>query len=119
MGTGRSRTEPEVTAWLDCLDDEDFGRVEFAIDLLAERGVVLDEPHTSQPRGRLRELRVNLGVQSDAVRIAYLVATCRRIVLLTVFKKQRSQERGEIERADDAMRRRGAEGHTTVEDDED
>lgn len=116
---GEIEAEPEVAEWLDGLDDEDFGRVEFAIDLLAERGVLLGEPHTRQLRGKLRELRVNLGVQSDAVRITYFVATGRRIVLLTVFKKQRRQERAEIERADAAMRRCVAEGHTTAEDDDD
>ena len=54
---GEVEAEPVVTAWLDGLDDEAFGRVEFAIDLLAERGVLLGEPHTRQLRGKLRELR--------------------------------------------------------------
>ena len=53
------------------------------------------------------------------MRITYFVATGRRIVLLTVCKKQRRQERGEIERADAAMQRCVAEGHTTAEDDDD
>jgi len=116
---GEIEAEPEVAEWLDGLADEDFGRVEFAIDLLAERGVLLGEPHTRQLRGKLRELRVNLGVQSDAVRITYFVVAGRRIVLLTVFKKQRRQERAEIERAAAAMNRCVAEGHTTGEDDDD
>lgn len=116
---GEIEAEPEVVEWLEGLDDEAFGRVEFAIDLLAERGVLLGEPHTRQLRGKLRELRVNLGVQSDAVRVTHFVVTGRRIVLLTVFKKQRRQERAEIERAEAAMRRCVAEGHTTQEYDDD
>jgi hypothetical protein len=84
---GKIEAEPEVTEWLEGLDDDDFGRVEFGVDLLAERGVLLGEPHTRQLRGKLRELRINLGVQSDAVRISYFVATGRRIVLLTVVQE--------------------------------
>jgi hypothetical protein len=116
---GEIEAEPEVAAWLEGLDDEDFGRVEFSIDLLAERGVLVGEPHIRQLRGKLRELRVNLGVQSDAVRITYFVVTGRRIVLLTVFKKQCRQERAEIDRSEAAMRRCVAEGHTAEGDDDD
>lgn len=116
---GEIEAEPEVAPWLEEFDDEDFGRVEFAIDLLAERGVLLGEPHTRQLRGKLRELRINLGVQPDAVRITEFVVTGRRIVLLSVFKKQRRQERAEIERADAAMRRCVAEGHTAQEESDD
>jgi hypothetical protein len=30
--------EPEVADWLERLSDEEFGRVEFYVDLLADRG---------------------------------------------------------------------------------
>ena len=36
--------EPEVAQWIEALPDAEFGRVEFYIDLLAERGPLLDEP---------------------------------------------------------------------------
>src|SRR5207249_2168251 len=48
--------EPEVATWIGSLFDEEFGRVEFYIDLLEEKGVRLREPFTRQLRGKLREL---------------------------------------------------------------
>jgi hypothetical protein len=57
-GPGRSSTrgvpverEPEVTAWLDGLADNEFGRVERYIDLLADQGALLGEPFTRQLDG--------------------------------------------------------------------
>jgi hypothetical protein len=73
--------------------------VAFYIDLLQEQGVRLDEPYTRQLKGKLRELRFHLGRE-------------RRIILLTVFRKTRMREDGEISRAETAMRRCTAEGRT-------
>lgn len=112
---GSVEVEPEVEAWLDDLSDADFGRVAFHIDRLAREGVRLGPPHTHQLDGPLRELRFYLGQQSDAQRITYYIATGRRIVLLTVFDKQRDKERAEVARARRAMRRCIAEGHTVDE----
>src|SRR5207245_1882248 len=42
--------EPEVATWIGRLSDEEFGRVEFYIDLLEEKGVRLREPYTRQLR---------------------------------------------------------------------
>ena len=83
---------------------------------MAERGVHLDEPYTRQLRGKLRELRFYLGSTGQAARIAYYIATGRRIILLTVFSKQRRRERAEIDRAERAMKRCLDEGHTAEED---
>lgn len=94
---GEVELEPEVEAWLLGLDDETFGQARFHIDLLAERGVHLGEPHTRQLRGKLRELRI------DRWRITYFIAPGRRIVLLTVFLKRQRRERAEIDRAEQAM----------------
>jgi len=116
---GEVESEPEVTEWLESLSDDEFGQVEFRIDLLAERGVALREPHTRQLRRGLRELRFHLGPQSDSVRISYWIGPRRRIVLLTVFRKQRQHERAEIERAVAAMRRCIDEGHLDQEGDDD
>jgi len=52
------------------------------------------------------------------VRISYYVARGRRIILLTVFKKQRRRERTEIDRAGRAMARCIEQAHD-VEDDSD
>ena len=116
MAWGAVELEPEVATWIEGLADEAFGRVEFYIDLLADRGVLLDHPYTSQLRAKLRELRFYLGPDRAAVRIAYYIANGRRIILLTVFGKQRRRERAEIDRAERAMKRCIQEGHTTEED---
>ena len=63
----------------------------------------------------LFELR--FGVKRAAWRMTFFVASRRRIVLLNVFRKQRMNERHEVERARQAMQRCIAEGHTAEEDD--
>lgn len=111
MAWGTVELEAEVASWVEALSDREFGRVEFYIDLLAERGPLLDEPFTRQLRGKLRELRFHLGAGGDAVRLSYFIASGRRIILLTVFRKQRQREQAEIERAHRAMRRCIEERH--------
>jgi hypothetical protein len=66
-------------------------------------------------RGKLRELRFYLGARGDAVRLSYFIAAGRRIILLTVFRKQRRHERAEIERAYKAMQRCIEEKHVAEE----
>lgn len=53
MDWGSVELEPEVTAWLAGLTDEEFGQAAFYIDLLAERGVHLSLPYTKQLKGKL------------------------------------------------------------------
>jgi len=118
MPWGSVELEAEVAEWIESLSAAEFGRAEFYIDLLAERGPLLDEPYTRQLRGKLRELRFYLGTRGDAVRVSYFIAAGRRIVLLTVFRKQRRQERAEIERAYKAMQRCIEEQHVAEEDDD-
>jgi len=115
---GTIEFEPEVAAWLQALPDEQFGRVEFYIDLLADRGVALGEPHTRQLSGKLRELRFFLGPSGEAVRISYFVTSGWRIILLTVFRKHRQRERAEIQRAMRAMKRCIGAGHAAEGNDE-
>jgi hypothetical protein len=110
MSWGIVELEPEVRDWLLGLTDEEFGHVAFYIDLLQEQGVQLDEPHSRQLRGKLRELRFHLGREQR--RITYYMASGRRIVLLTVFRKTRMREVREVARAEAAMLRCIAEGHT-------
>jgi hypothetical protein len=116
MSWGEVELEPEVRDWYLALDEDHRGRVEFHIERLAERGPLLDEPHTKQLEGKLRELRFYLG--GDATRITYWIAPGRRIVLLTVFVKTRRQERQQIDRARRALERCVAQEHT-VEDGDD
>lgn len=116
MPWGSVELEIEVADWVEPLSAAEFGRAEFYIDLLAERGPLLDQPYTRQLRGKLRELRFYLGASGQAVRVSYYIAGGRRIILLTVFRKQRRQERAEIERAYKAMQRCIEEKHVAEED---
>ncbi|MGK4578438.1 type II toxin-antitoxin system RelE/ParE family toxin [Kitasatospora sp. HPMI-4] len=89
--------EPEVRAWLETLAQTDYAAVERAADILAEQPTTLGEPLSRHLGGQVRELRVNL--RGTAMRITYWLAPGRRIVLLTVFRKTRMRETGEVERA--------------------
>ena len=97
MSWGTVEAEREVAEWLLALPSGTFGHVRFYIDLLAEQGVALDEPYTRHLRGKLRELRFH--VEREQIRITYFIASGRRIVLLTVFRKTRQREQAEIDRA--------------------
>jgi phage-related protein len=101
MNWGAVEAEAEVTEWLSALPGNTFGHVRFYIDLLADQGVALKEPHTRQLRGKLLELRFL--VEREQIRITYFIASGRRIVLLTVFRKTKQRERAEIDRAWQAM----------------
>ncbi len=114
MAWGEVEAEHEVEEWLNSLPDDEFGAVEYHIDLLAERGVLLAEPYTRQLFGKLRELRFYVG--REQIRVTYFIASGRRIVLLTVFRKTRQRERAEIARAYAAMERCLAAGHTAEDD---
>jgi len=111
---GEVELEPEVRDWYLTLDDDSQARVRFHIDRLAELGVALDEPHTRQLAGKLRELRFYLA--GRPTRITYWIAPGRRIILLTVFVKTQRREQAEIRRAQEAMDRCATEGHTVTEE---
>ncbi|MCP3854931.1 MAG: type II toxin-antitoxin system RelE/ParE family toxin [Actinomycetia bacterium] len=115
MFWGEVELEPEVREWYFILNHDQQGRVDFHIDRLAQEGPLLDEPHTKQLDGKLRELRFYLG--SRATRITYWIAPGRRIILLTVFVKTKRQERRQVERARRAMEHCIAEDHTAEDDD--
>lgn len=110
MTWGTVELEPEVRDWLEQLPTAQFAHAAFYIDLLAEQGPLLGEPYTKQLDGKLRELRFHLG--RDPVRVTYWIASGRRIILLTVFRKTRMRENREVERARRAMARCQAEAHT-------
>jgi hypothetical protein len=103
MSWGEVELEPEVVEWFGSLTEEEQARVGFHVDRLAATGPLLDEPHTKQLDGKLRELRFYLG--STPTRITYWIAPGRVIVLLTVFTKTRQNERREVERAKRALTR--------------
>ncbi|MBQ0984845.1 type II toxin-antitoxin system RelE/ParE family toxin [Streptomyces sp. F63] len=94
--------EPEVRQWLELLTDVQYDKVERLVDLLAETPTTLGEPYARHLGGGLRELR--LVMEGNAVRITYWLAPGRRIVLLTVFRKTRQRETGEVSRARQAQK---------------
>lgn len=114
MSWGEVELEPDVDRWYRSLSEENRGRVGFHIDRLAELGPLLDEPHTKQLDGKLRELRFYLDGRPQ--RVTYWIAPGRVIVLLTQFAKTRQRERHEVERARTALERCRREH---VEDEED
>ncbi|WP_431930947.1 type II toxin-antitoxin system RelE/ParE family toxin [Micromonospora sp. RP3T] len=113
MGWGMVELESEVRNWLEGLSTAEFARAAFYIDLLADRGPLLGEPHTRQLDGKLRELRFHL--EREAIRLTYWIASERRIILLTVFRKTRMREDREVQRARKAQERCAAERHTVIE----
>ena len=114
MAWGTVELEPEVRDWLEQLPIAQFAHAAFYVDLLAEQGSLLGEPYTKQLDGKLRELRFYLG--RDAVRVTCWIASGRRIILLTVFRKTRMRENREFERARRAMARCQVEAHTVDEE---
>ena len=107
--------EPEVEQWIDKRTNKEFATVLPHIERLGDRGSQLRMPASRSLGGGLLELRFDL--QRVAWRITYYFAADRRIVLLTVFRKQRQNERAEVQRARRAMERCIAESHTAEEDD--
>jgi hypothetical protein len=114
MDWGTVELEPEVRDWLRNLDTDAVNHVAFYIDLLAERGPLLGEPHTRQLDGKQRELR--FWPTGRPTRISYWIASGRRIVLLTVWHKTKMRETGEVDRARRALQRCQDERHTVDEE---
>jgi len=113
MPWGTVELEPEVRDWLEGLPTTLFSRAAFYIDLLAEQGPQLGEPYMKQLVGPLRELRFYL--DRDSMRVTYWIASDRRIVLLTVFRKTSNRDRREVARARRALARCLADAHTADE----
>jgi hypothetical protein len=121
MPWGSVELEPEVRVWLEELSTTRFATAAFYVDLaafyvdlLAEQDPLLGEPYTRQLDGKLRKLRFHL--DRAAVRVTYWIAPGRRIVLLTVFTKNRMREDREVDRARRALARCLAAEHTTDEE---
>jgi len=105
--------EPEVQAWLENLPIAEFATAAFQVDRLADRGAQLRMPHSRSLGEGLFELRFDLGRVPQ--RITFFFPGEARVVLLTVFRKQRSNERAEVSRARMAMRRCIDQAHTADE----
>jgi phage-related protein len=66
-------------------------------DRLAESPTTLGEPYSRHLHGPVRELRFHL--RRSAWRLTYWLGPQQRVILLTVFRKTRSQETAEVNRA--------------------
>lgn len=99
--------EPEVEGWIRSLNEHDFAHVAKQIERLEELASAIREPWSKSLGDGLYELRFDLHTVSW--RISYFFAPNRRAVLLTVFRKQRQNERREVTRARQAMLRCVAE----------
>lgn len=91
----------EVDDWVGSLSARELAVVRSRVELLEERGSQLRLPHSRSLGGGLLELRFNLG--RSAWRITYCFGDGRRIMLLTVFRKQRQTERVQLQRARRAL----------------
>jgi hypothetical protein len=89
--------EPEVRAWLEGLPAKHFLKVDEYVGLLAEQAASLGEPYARHLGNGVRELRPTL--DGAAMRITYWLASDRRAILLTVFRKTRMREEAEVKRA--------------------
>lgn len=93
----------EVDAWLDGLSVTGQAQAVRALDLLAEHGPALRMPHSRKLDERLWELRFRCERVNQ--RITYTVEPEHRIITLTTFHKQRDNERREVKRARNVLRR--------------
>ena len=84
--------EPEVESWFDNLTAKSFATALPHVERLADQGNRLRMPASRSLGDGLFELRFDL--QRTSWRITYYFAQHRRIVLLTVFRKQRQNEVG-------------------------
>lgn len=99
----RIELSKEVDQWLDTLSLKGKAQAIRALDLLAKRGSQLGMPHGRKLDDRLWELRFRCAQMNQ--RITYTVEPERRIITLTAFRKQRSNQRKEVQRARNVLRR--------------
>ena len=86
-----------MTDWIAGLPDSEFDRVVVIVDPVVALGSSARMPLSRSLGDGLFELRFALG--STARRITYRFTKDRRIIVLTTFRKQRNNERTEIDRA--------------------
>ena len=89
--------EAEVEDWIVGLHEERYAHVLVQVDRLERMGSTIREPWSKTLGDGLCELRFDL--ERVAWRISYFFGPNRRVILLTVFRKQRSNERHEVRRA--------------------
>jgi hypothetical protein len=93
----------EVTHWYEALSIRELAQADQALDRLAAEGIALTMPHNRYLADKLWELRFRCGDNNQ--RITYTADPDRKIITLTTFRKQRDNERTEIRRARNALRK--------------
>lgn len=93
----------EVREWYVSLSPEGKAATQRIVARLEAQGFMLGMPHSRHLGDGLRELRFTC--EGVARRITYVLDPGRKAVTLTTFRKQRSNERGEILRARRAQAR--------------
>ena len=87
----------EIAQWMNTLTKDEWDRTLLVIERLAAEGFMARMPYSRALGDGLFEFRFTLG--STARRITYRFTSDQRIILLTTFRKQRNNERNEINRA--------------------
>jgi hypothetical protein len=93
----------EVARWYEALSTRELAQADQALQRLAAEGIELPMPHNRYLSDKLWELRFRCGQVNQ--RITYTAEPRRKIVTLTTFRKQRDNERVEIRRARNALRK--------------
>jgi phage-related protein len=114
MSSWSVELEPEVEEWLASLGARQFAIAAARIDHLAEVGSRIQMPRSRTLGAGLFELRFDM--DRAAMRITFFFPGDRRVVLLSVFRKQRQNERSEVERARRAMAMCVERRHTAEEE---
>lgn len=99
----RIELSEEVDRWVETLPPKGRAQAFRALDLLAKYGAGLRMPHSRKLDDQLWELRFRCGQVNQ--RITYTVEPERRVITLTTFRKQRGNERKEVQRARNLLRR--------------
>ncbi|WTW98684.1 type II toxin-antitoxin system RelE/ParE family toxin [Streptomycetaceae bacterium NBC_01309] len=94
--------EPEVREWLEGIHVRDLAIVKRYVQRLANEGERMGMPRSRCLQNGLFELRFD--VADKAARISYWMRPDATAVLLTVFHKQRQNERLHVAQARQAMR---------------
>lgn len=97
FGVAEIDAHDEVAEWFDELSQDEWERVVVMVDRLASLGSQARMPFSRILGDGLFEMRFTLGPTSR--RITYRFTKDGRIILLTTFRKQRSNERAEVARA--------------------
>lgn len=93
----------EVVRWYAGLSARELAQADQALARLTADGIALGMPHNRYLSEKLWELRFRCGQVNQ--RITYTADHDRQLITLTTFRKKRGNERSEITRARNALRR--------------